>query len=270
MKWSSTALSFGVVVLMLGVPAAIAGAPVAAHAAPFFATHGGAIRMSTTSSTNWAGYAVTGARGSVTDVTGSWTQPAATCSGTSAQYAAFWVGIDGYSSSTVEQTGTEADCSSGHASYYAWYEFYPHPSVLVRAIAVHPGDVISAQVSYSSATAKFTISLSDLTTHKSATKTAAVRSAQRTSAEWIAEAPYSGGILPLTDFGTVNFGYDNTSVNGTNDATISGTSGDLGSFSAPIAINMIGVSNPALTKATTSAISSDGTSFSVTWKAAGP
>jgi hypothetical protein len=270
MNWSRAALSLSIVVMMLGVPAAVASAPVAAHATPFFTNHGGPIRMSTGTSTNWAGYAVTGSRGSVSSVVGSWTQPTATCSGTATQYAAFWVGIDGYTSSTVEQTGTDSDCARGTPSYYAWFEFYPSPSRLISTVPIHAGDVVSAQVTYSTTTAKFTVTLKDVTTGKSFSKTAAVRGAKRTSAEWIAEAPYSGGILPLANFGTVNFGYDNTSVSGTNDATIGTTTGDLGSFSSAVAINMVGVSNSSLTKAATSAISTDGTSFSITWKAAGP
>src|SRR5579862_8077912 len=48
-------------------------------------------------STNWSGYAAT--TGRYTSVTASWTQPTGTCS-TGNQYAAFWVGLDGYSSST--------------------------------------------------------------------------------------------------------------------------------------------------------------------------
>ena len=44
------------------------------------------------------------------------------------QYAAFWVGLDGYTSSSVEQTGSEVDCVGRTAEYYAWYEMYPGPS----------------------------------------------------------------------------------------------------------------------------------------------
>ena len=62
------------------------------------------------SSSNWAGYAATGAAGSFTSVSASWTQPTASCASGS-QYAAFWVGLDGYTSKTVEQIGTEADCT---------------------------------------------------------------------------------------------------------------------------------------------------------------
>src|SRR5208282_1862477 len=33
-----------------------------------------------------------------------------------------WVGIDGWSSDTVEQTGTDADCNGKTPFYYVWYE----------------------------------------------------------------------------------------------------------------------------------------------------
>jgi hypothetical protein len=62
--------------------------------------------QTSTTSTNWSGYADTA--GTYTSASASWTQPAGTCS-KGDQYAAFWVGIDGYSSETVEQTGSEVD-----------------------------------------------------------------------------------------------------------------------------------------------------------------
>src|SRR5260370_18132523 len=84
----------------------------------------GAIRHQA-ESTNWSGYAAT--TGTYTSVSASWTQPAGICS-RGDQYAAFWVGLDGYSSSTVEQTGSEVDCIGRTARYYPWYEMYPGPS----------------------------------------------------------------------------------------------------------------------------------------------
>jgi Peptidase A4 family len=68
-------------------------------------------------STNWSGYAVTGA--SFTHAAGSWIVPTVNCSKTPNTFAAFWVGIDGWTSSTVEQTGTDSDCSGSSPSYYA-------------------------------------------------------------------------------------------------------------------------------------------------------
>src|SRR5262245_38418315 len=88
-----------------------------AHHAPAIVLHH---RDRFATSSNWSGYAVTGAPGSVTDVQGSWVVPAVTCSGGPNQYAAIWVGIDGFNSNTVEQTGTDSDCQNGTPTYYAW------------------------------------------------------------------------------------------------------------------------------------------------------
>ncbi len=218
-------------------------------------------------STNWAGYAVTGSAGSVTDAKGSWIVPNVTCPSTTNQYSSFWVGIDGYSSSKVEQTGTDSDCSSGSPRYYAWYEFYPKPSFIINSMTVHPGDKMSAEVKY--AGDMFTVYITDVTTRASFSKSAKVNSAQRDSAEWIAEAPWSGSILPLANFGTVGFGIDNTGIASTNYTTVSGIPGNMNSFgSSANPITM--VSNSGAIKVHPSTLSTDGTSFNVTWASAGP
>lgn len=220
-------------------------------------------------SLNWAGYAVVSSAGSVSDVRGSWTVPAiqGTCPSTN-QYASFWVGIDGFNSNTVEQTGTDSDCRSGAPTYYAWYEFYPHPSKVISRLTVHPGDVMSAEVAYSGG--RFTVTIQDVTTGASYSASAKVQRAQRSSAEWIAEAPSSsGGILPLADFGTVSLGADTTGVASTCTATVGGVTGAIGSFGSNVqSITM--VTSSGAVKAQPSALSTDGTSFSVTWKSAGP
>jgi hypothetical protein len=215
----------------------------------------------TTTSTNWSAYAVTGT--SFTSVKGSWIVPTATCS-SGEQYAAFWVGIDGYTSSTVEQTGTDSDCVGSRPSYYAWYEFYPNPSFEISSLSIKPGDRMLASVTYSGS--QFTATITDETTGKSFSKSSSVRGAQRTSAEWIAEAPCCtsrGGILPLADFGTVLFGEDSTGISGTNEATMGGTTGVIGSFANIFAITM--ESTTGALEAVPSILSSDGSSFSVTW-----
>ena len=66
-------------------------------------------------STNWAGYADTSSPFST--VTGSWSEPAVTC-GSRGTDAVFWVGIDGFTSGSVEQDGTFAECSGGNAFYF--------------------------------------------------------------------------------------------------------------------------------------------------------
>ena len=212
-------------------------------------------------STNWSGYAVTGASGSVSDAKGSWTVPAiqGTCPGTN-QYSSFWVGIDGFSSGTVEQTGTDSDCQNGAPTYYAWYEFYPHPSFLINGLTIRPGDHMTADASFNGRS--FTVTITDTSTSQSFSTSARVHSAQRSSAEWIAEAPSSsGGILPLADFGTVSYSSCT--------ATVSGTSGTIGSFGSSVQVITM-VSNSGAVKAQPSALSGSGDSFSVTWKSAGP
>jgi hypothetical protein len=215
---------------------------------------------------NWSGYAVTGPAGSVTSASGSWIVPAVT--GTTTAYAACWTGIDGFSSSTVEQTGTLSYISNGQPFYYAWYEFYPLQAIMpISTVPVSPGDKISASVTYSISPSEFTLTIEDVTTSKSFTITATVASLgytpARSSAEWIAEAPSSNsGILPLANFGTAYFGNAYTSVSGTCFATISGVSGDIASFGTAVqTITMVNTRGAA--EATPSSLSS-GTSFSIT------
>jgi Peptidase A4 family len=167
------------------------------------AAHGRGLRFQA-ESTNWSGYA--GTTGKYTSVSASWTQPAGTCS-RGDQYAAFWVGLDGYSSSTVEQTGSEVDCIGRTAQYYAWYEMYPGPSENYSN-TVRAGDHFTATVTYLSGE-KFSLYIADTTQGWSHTTDASLgQTPSLSSAEAIVEAPCctnSGGILPLTDFGTMSF-----------------------------------------------------------------
>jgi hypothetical protein len=215
-------------------------------------------------STNWSGYAVAGAKGSVTDVKASWIVPAiaGTCPSTE-QYSSFWVGIDGYSSNTVEQIGTDSDCQNGKPVYYAWYEFYPHPSFLVNGLTISPGDKISAEVS-ADAKGVFTVTLADISTGKTFGGSSKIPSAAQSSAEWIAEAPSSGGVLPLADFNVVDYGQDHTAVSPTCYTTIGRASGLIGSFPGNVEITM--VNSSGATEALPSGLSTDGSSFSVGWR----
>jgi hypothetical protein len=155
-------------------------------------------------STNWGGYAVDGGSGSFSDVQGSWTVPqintASSCPGS---YSAAWVGIDGDISNTVEQCGTEQD---GNGSYYAWYEMYPKFPVTLT-YDVRPGDFIQAEVKYIGG-GYFQLIMTDWRGNVQAwhyAPTQPLKKAQRSSVEWIMEAPWSGGVLPLANFGTISF-----------------------------------------------------------------
>lgn len=214
-------------------------------------------------STNWSGYAVTGS--GFTQVQGSWIVPAVNCSATPNTYSSFWVGLDGWTSSTVEQTGTDSDCNGATPSYYAWFEFYPKASKNISSVPVSPGDVIAAEVVYNGT--EFVATITNQTTGASFSTKARVNRAQRSSAEWIAEAPCctrAGGILPLSDFGIVDFGEDSTGISGTSYATDSTNSGAIGSFGTGVQESIM-VSTAGAKEATPSSLSKDGTSFSVTW-----
>jgi hypothetical protein len=203
----------------------------------------GGIRNSTSS--NWSGYAATGAR--FTSVTASWVQPTGHC-GSATTYSSFWIGLDGDGSNSVEQTGSEVDCSGGSPQYYAWYEMYPAYPVNFPG-TVRPGDHFTSSVTESGSGA-FVLKLSDTTQGWSKTVNKTLRNAALASAEIIAEAPSSGsGVLPLTNFGTAYF--TNATANGQ----------PIGNYSP----DNITMGSGSTTKATTSSLSG-GTNFSVTWK----
>lgn len=202
-------------------------------------------RSTNSTSTNWSGYAVTGGR--YTSVSATWKEPTVSCSGTA--YSSFWVGLDGDTSGTVEQTGTDADCSGSTPQYYAWYEMYPKFPVNLSG-TVRPGDTLSASVR-TNGSGSFTLTLSNTTRGWTNTTTARLKSAKLASAEVIAEAPSSsGGVLPLANFGTVSF--SGAKANG---ATLTSSTPGL---------DPITMQSGSTVKAQPSSISSG--SFSVTWK----
>ena len=148
-------------------------------------------------STNWSGYAADSS--TYTSVSASWVQPAGTCT-SATRYSSFWVGLDGYNSSSVEQTGTDTDCVDGTPQYYGWYEMYPADSFSFGN-TVKAGDVITASVVYEGSN-EFKLTLADTTQNWSVSTTQTLANAARSSAEVIIEAPCctgSGGILPLAD-----------------------------------------------------------------------
>jgi hypothetical protein len=221
----------------------------ASHLTPVSASHQHGKVVLHDTSDNWAGYAATGS--SYTSVSSSWVQPSVNC-GSETTYSSFWVGLDGDGTDSVEQTGTEADCSGGQAQYSSWYEMYPAYPVNYND-DVEPGDSFTGSVT-TDGQGNFTLTLTDNTQGWTETQNQASTTAQDASAEVIAEAPYSNGVLPLSDFGTVDF----------SGATVDGS--PL-SDSSPDSIDL--VSDGGTTEATTSGLDSSGEDFSVTWDSSG-
>ncbi len=203
-------------------------------------------------SQNWAGYTSAGAAGTFTSVSASWAEPTATCTATDT-FSSFWVGLDGDGTNSVEQTGTEADCNGGNASYQGWFEMFPAAPVFFDN-PVQPGDAMSASVVANGGGA-FTLTLTDSTQNWTQTTSQTSNIAQLGSAEVIAEAPSNGNgtVLPLTNFGTVNFTaatVDNAAFGNEN----------------PSSLTMVSGNN--VTEATPSALTG-GNAFSVTWDSDG-
>jgi hypothetical protein len=235
--------------------------------------HGPLAGADTTTSTNWAGYAVTH-RKPFASVTGRWVQPLATCSDASPTYSAFWVGLGGFSANSfaVEQTGTLANCVGGTPYYTAWYELYPKPPVMLK-LPIQPGDTLSATVSVAKTTVL--VRLKDVTSGQLFTKRLHMAKPDLGSAEWVAEAPSGCDVagncstLPLTDFGTVDFSHGSATVKGhkgrISDPTWSETTIELhGDFNDPSHPSQAGAN------AIPGALGADGGSFAVTWQQLNP
>ncbi len=190
---------------------------------------------------NWSGFADTSATSTAddfTNVSGRWTIPAVTCpSGpysTTGAYISNWVGIDGFSDSTVEQLGTGAQCYEGALYYYVWYEMFPAGTVEEGTTACindnvdcpQPGDQISASVNVTPGTDgnnDYVLSLTDYTRPQesfSVTATCAATTCVDSSAEWIVERPAYEPIaglfqfVPLVSYGRTGFESGSLVANG--------------------------------------------------------
>jgi hypothetical protein len=206
-------------------------------------------------STNWSGYADTGT--GYKSVSAHWKEPTGTCT-SATSLAAFWVGIDGFSSQSVEQDGTLIECSGGTPFYFTWWEMFPTNDIQVVGDTLSPGDSITASVTRSGTT--YTLKLTDSTNTAnsfSEKETCSASSCADTSAEWIAEAPSSStGVEPLTHF-------SQWTASSAKVATTSKT-GVISSFTDD-EITMVDSSNKV--KAQPSALNTTGNGFHVTWKA---
>jgi hypothetical protein len=165
-------------------------------------------------------------------VNGNWTVPTLSCTSTTS-YSAHWIGIDGANSSTVEQDGTEADCSGGVASYDAWYEMYGDNAVnngsevelAPNSYPVYPGDGMAASVSV--ANNVWTLAVSDAGSAAHAhnwqySTNINYAGAAQSSAEWVVERPeicyvfFGCSLTTLANFGSVTFTNASATDNGTN------------------------------------------------------
>src|SRR5207302_547128 len=139
-----------------------------------------------------------------------------------------WIGIGGgcvdanclVGDPTLIQTGTEQDvASNGRATYSAWWELIPAPSISIANFPVRAGDKMHADITEVVANSNlWTITLKNLTTGKTFSQTVPYASTHAT-AEWILETPLlisgSGtGFSALPKLTTTRF--NNARTNGAN------------------------------------------------------
>ena len=257
-------------------------------AAALLAGGAGARAASQDVSANWAGYVAVG-QGSTedtassamtfTDVTGRWVLPKAACRTKTSSSLAIWVGLGGYSvaSKQLEQVGTEIDCDAkGNASYRVWYELYPAGPVSVLGLRIDPGDAIVSSILADST--GLLLQVTDRTRHTRFTRHIDVASPDLHSAEWIVEAPVqcsAGGYcrqMPLTKFAPLAFTHTYATGNKIG-ATLSSGNWLVKSLRlVPRSYRAFGgpveqASRAGGAGAAVSALTPDGTGFTVNWLA---
>jgi hypothetical protein len=226
-------------------------------------------KNTTVDSQNWSGYAAV-AKDNVAlrYAQTTFTVPTVNCSavkiGSAGQtYAAEWVGLDGFNSSTVEQTGVDSFCNStaGPAVNQAWYEMYPLDPVVFSG--VNPGDTIFVAVYYNRSTSQYQLTLKDETTGadmQTSQPCPTNSSCDRNSAEVIEEDPgmsVAGGTY-LADFGTANFTVSHVTAR-------DGLRGTLSPSSLWTSTEIIMQDSSGATMATPSPLTDSGANFTVTW-----
>jgi hypothetical protein len=196
-------------------------APLPARTARAAATPG-AGNITVQGSLNWAGYAVTQPKTSFVAIRATFFIPYLNCARSPGQtLSSDWVGLDGFvgRAESVEQGGIAANCSrAGKPGYYAWYEMFPRGEQKA-ALAVQPGDSVTAEVTYNRVTRDFAITVTDNTRggHFSVLRKCPpvkvgkhLLTCPRNSAEVITEAPEVAAgshlaVSHLSDYGAVSF-----------------------------------------------------------------
>ncbi|HUY09932.1 MAG TPA: G1 family glutamic endopeptidase [Candidatus Dormibacteraeota bacterium] len=137
------------------------------------------------SSSNWSGYVV--GNGPYTSVQGTFDVPNILSSSTNTDTAE-WVGIDGFTNTSLIQAGINEPYDASTKTYVvqAWWEILPASATPI-SMTVSPGDSITVTIGQISGT-DWAITLTDNTTAQTFT-TDQTYTGPLTSAEWILEAP---------------------------------------------------------------------------------
>ncbi|HEX5430216.1 MAG TPA: G1 family glutamic endopeptidase [Patescibacteria group bacterium] len=192
---------------------------------------------------NWAGYVSVDA-GVYTAISGTWTVPTPTDNDYNSDAA--WVGIGGVTSDDLIQAGT----LNSNGVTESWYETLPDV-ITPLPLRISPGDKVSVSLDWLSGNV-WKLDFRNDTTNKDYS-TSIYYASSFSSAEWVEEMPSSNlGLMPLDDFGAVEFTSATTVENG-NTVTID--------QSGAQPMDMVNPQGQVLARAST--INPDGTSFTV-------
>jgi len=147
----------------------------------------------------WAGYVACGS--SFASVQATWTQPEVSC--TSNGTVGFWVGLDGYGETPIEQTGINVSCATGTPVYTGFWESSASNPAVDYNEPVYPGDTIVANVLYQG-NDTYSLQLTD-TTRDWVEITPLDSVAPNASAEVVAEAVTVNGQTSLPNFTAIQF-----------------------------------------------------------------
>lgn len=220
---------------------------------------------------NWSGYAVPFTKSVPIAISGSWIVPTLApqyLNSPAASYSSAWIGFDGYTSSTVEQMGTESDFINGVQSNYLWVEMFPAGPFVFSGAGTIPnaGDRIQCIIQSCGDSLHFRMFAINWTQCTAICVPEAISTAASpvalSSAEWIVEAPFDNGILPLARFpNSIPFCDCRLSLCGRKEVgTISSQCSNL--------VQLTMTTPTGITKAAPSALQCGGTSFSIAWNRA--
>jgi hypothetical protein len=223
-----TAVAAVVAIALLGALASSAAALPSSHGHLVHLVPGA--KANANQSTNWFGYNQgTLEQGSKQfhSISGDWTVPTATQhTAGQEESSSDWIGIGGgcidanctVTDNTLIQTGTEQDVdASGRASYSAWYELIPAPSIGV-SLPVSAGDHMHADITETVSGANvWKITLQNVTRGQTFTTTVPYSSTHAT-AEWIEETPLligtNAGLASLPNLTSPRFDVSKTNAAG--------------------------------------------------------
>ncbi len=148
-------------------------------------------------SPGWSGYVA--GNGPYTSVTGTFNVPSLQSGVPCTAEMGEWVGIDGYSNSSLIQAGIGEYCDPNNPSLFyikPWWEILPALSNPITSVSVAPGDQITVTIGQRSGTV-WTITLTDNTNGETFT-TYQTYTGPGSSAEWIVEAPTTANGIQTT------------------------------------------------------------------------